>query len=266
MRAASRCTSTARRSVDQPCLLWARGTAAGRPWSWPHSAARKAVIDQCEAPKSRSLRARSSAWAASRCPTIAHCRPLSPRACLRARLGISASGQYVSLSGAVQCGADWIGSAPAGRGGPLRQPTGGVSPPAQRVSVACALMPSAAAGGQRRRSRDRRHPEQPVAARRDAVLTQSRRRCVRAAPIWQHSGAVMRLGRPCLEAVQVAPTPRIRPREVQRYCEAHDLNDASMSRPFNLKLHWSRLVWACRESNCQIQHIRTVTTRPDARP
>jgi hypothetical protein len=46
----------------------------------------------------------------------------------------------------------------------------------------------------------------------------------------------MRLGRPCVVGdVQVAPTPRIRPRGVQRYggSEAHG---ASKSRPSNLKL------------------------------
>ena len=62
-------------------------------------------------------------------------------------------------------------------------------------------------------------------------------------------GAVMCLGRPCVVgAVQVAPTPRIRPREVPRHggSEAHG---ASKSRPSNLKLAQAGvgrvLVWAC---------------------
>ncbi len=68
------------------------------------------------------------------------------------------------------------------------------------------------------------------------VLTERRRRWAHAAPIWQHSGAAVRSGRPCVVgAVQVAPTPRIRPREVprHRWSEAHG---ASNSRPSNLKL------------------------------
>ena len=102
-----------------------------------------------------------------------------------------------------------------------------------------------------------RHPEQP----------ESRRRCVRAASTLQYSGAVMRLGRPCLEAVQVAPTPRIRPREVQRYCEAHDLHDASMSRPSKLKLalvaYWyGPAVKVVAKSSI----FGWVTACPDARP
>ena len=70
----------------------------------------------------------------------------------------------------------------------------------------------------------------------DAVLTERRRRCLHPAPILQHSGTLMRLERPCVVgAVQVAPTPRIRPREVPRHggSEAHG---ASKSRPSNLKL------------------------------
>ena len=71
---------------------------------------------------------------------------------------------------------------------------------------------------------------------RVAVLTEQRRRCAHAAPIWQNSGPAVRLGRPCVVgAVQVAPTPRLRPREVPRHLgsEAHG---ASNSRPSNLKL------------------------------
>jgi hypothetical protein len=65
---------------------------------------------------------------------------------------------------------------------------------------------------------------------RVAVLTERRRRCVHPAPILPYSGAVMRLGRPCVVgAVQVAPTPRIRPREVPRH-------GGSEARPSNLKL------------------------------
>ena len=78
---------------------------------------------------------------------------------------------------------------------------------------------------------------------RDAVLTERRRCCVHPAPIWQHSGAVVRLGRPCvIGAVQVAPTPRLRPREVKR-CGGGEAHGASNSRPSNpaSSWHWSRI-------------------------
>ena len=85
-------------------------------------------------------------------------------------------------------------------------------------------------------------PSDSVAARlEDTVLTERRRLCVRAAPILQYCGAVMRSKRPCVVgAVQVAPIPRIRPREVERYggSEAHG---ASKPRPFRGRI----LVWAC---------------------
>ena len=71
---------------------------------------------------------------------------------------------------------------------------------------------------------------------RVAVLTERRRRCFHPAPILPYSGAGMRLRRPCVVgAVQVAPTPRIRPRETPRHggSEAHG---ASKSRPSDLKL------------------------------
>ena len=68
----------------------------------------------------------------------------------------------------------------------------------------------------------------------------------------------MRLGRPCVVgAVQVAPTPRIRPREVPRHrgSEAHG---ASNSRPSNLKLalvaYWYGLA-VCAVSYRRIRHI-----------
>ena len=77
-----------------------------------------------------------------------------------------------------------------------------------------------------------------------------------------------RLGRPCVVgAVQVAPTPRIRPREVPRHggSEAHG---ASNSRPSNLKLalvaYWYGLA-LCPESSRRIWHIRIVNARPGAR-
>ena len=71
---------------------------------------------------------------------------------------------------------------------------------------------------------------------RVAVLTERPRRCAHAAPILQHSGTLMRFGRPCVfGAVQVAPTPRIRPREVKR-CGGGEAHGASNSRPSNLKL------------------------------
>ena len=103
---------------------------------------------------------------------------------------------------------------------------------------------------------------------RVAVLTERRRRCAHAAAILQHSGAFMRLGRPCVVgAVQVAPTPRIRPREVPRHrgSEAHG---ASNSRPSNLKLalvaYWYGLA-LCAECSRHIWHIRIVNARPGAR-
>ena len=78
----------------------------------------------------------------------------------------------------------------------------------------------------------------------------------------------MRLGRPCVVgAVQVAPTPRIRPREVPRHrgSEAHG---ASNSRPSNLKLalvaYWYGLA-LCAESSRHIWHIRIVNACPGAR-
>ena len=103
---------------------------------------------------------------------------------------------------------------------------------------------------------------------RVAVLTERRRRCAHPAPIWQHFGPVMCLGRPCVVgAVQVSPTPRIRPREVPRHrgSEAHG---ASKSRPSNLKMalvaYWYGLA-LCAESSRHIWHIRIVNARPGAR-
>ena len=99
-------------------------------------------------------------------------------------------------------------------------------------------------------------------------LTERRRRCAHAAPIWQHSGPAVRLGRPCVVgAVQVAPTPRLRPPEGPRHrgSEAHG---ASNSRPSNLKLalvaYWYGLA-VCAESSRRIWHIRIVNARPGAR-
>jgi hypothetical protein len=93
---------------------------------------------------------------------------------------------------------------------------------------------------------------------RDAVLTERGQRCVHPAPILQHSGAVMRLGRPCVVgAVQVAPTPRIRSREAPRHGES-EAHGASKSRPSNLKLalvvYWYALA-LCTESSRHIRHI-----------
>jgi hypothetical protein len=71
---------------------------------------------------------------------------------------------------------------------------------------------------------------------RVAVLTERRRRCAHPAPILPYSGAGMRLRRPCVVgAVQVAPTPRIRPREVPRH-GGSDAHGASKSHPSDLKL------------------------------
>ena len=95
---------------------------------------------------------------------------------------------------------------------------------------------------------------------RVAVLTERRRRCAHPAPILpsRYSGPTMRLGRPVVVgAVQVAPTPRIRPREVPRHggSEAHG---ASKSRPSNLKLalvvYWYALA-LCTESSRHNRHI-----------
>ena len=87
----------------------------------------------------------------------------------------------------------------------------------------------------------------------------------------------MRLGRPCVVgAVQVAPTPRIRPREVPRH-GGRDAHGASKSRPSNLKLAlvacWygpavcavsSRHIWHIadgrRASGCS--HVTLSTGRP----
>ncbi len=93
---------------------------------------------------------------------------------------------------------------------------------------------------------------------RDAVLTKRRRRCVHPAPIWQHSGPTMRLGRPVVVgAVQVAPTPRIEPRGVPRHggSESHG---ASKSRPSDFKLalvaYWYELALGALSSR-RIWHI-----------
>ena len=103
---------------------------------------------------------------------------------------------------------------------------------------------------------------------RVAVLTERRRRSAHAAPILQHSGTLMRLGRPCVVgSVQVAPTPRIRPREVKR-CGGGEAHGASNSQPSNLKLalvaFWHGLA-LCAESSRHIWHIRIVNARPGAR-
>ena len=93
---------------------------------------------------------------------------------------------------------------------------------------------------------------------RDAVLTERRRRCAHPGPILPYSGAVMSLGRPCVfGAVQVAPTPRIRPREVPRH-GGSEADGASKSRPSNLKLalvadRYGSALYA--ESSRQIRHI-----------
>jgi hypothetical protein len=78
----------------------------------------------------------------------------------------------------------------------------------------------------------------------------------------------MRLGRPCVVgAVQVAPTPRIRPRKVPRH-GGSDVHGASKSRPSNLKLalvaYWYGLA-LCAGSSRHIWHIRIVNARPGAR-
>ena len=75
----------------------------------------------------------------------------------------------------------------------------------------------------------------------------------------------MRLGRPCvIGAVQVAPTPRIRPREALRHggSEAHG---ASKSRPSNLKLALVACWYGpavCAVSSRHIWQIRMVNAHP----
>jgi hypothetical protein len=93
---------------------------------------------------------------------------------------------------------------------------------------------------------------------RDAVLTKRRRRCACPAPILQHSGPTMRLGRPVVVgAVQVAPTPRIGPREVPRHggSESHG---ASKPRPSHMKLAFVACWYGpavCAEHSRRIWHI-----------
>ena len=108
-------------------------------------------------------------------------------------------------------------------------------------------------------------------------MTERRRRCAHPAPILPYSGPAMRMGRPVVVgAVQVAPTPRIRPREVKR-CGGSESHGASKSRPSNLKLalvaYWygpavcaerSRHIWHIadgkRASGCS--HVTLSTGRP----
>jgi hypothetical protein len=76
------------------------------------------------------------------------------------------------------------------------------------------------------------------------------------------------LGRPCVVgAVQVAPTPRIRSREVPRH-GGSEAKGASKSRPSDLKLalvaYWYGLALGA-ESSRHIWHIRIVNARPGAR-
>jgi len=103
---------------------------------------------------------------------------------------------------------------------------------------------------------------------RDTVLTERRGRYVHPAPILQYSGDAMRLGRPCVVgAVQIAPTRRIRPREVPRD-GGSEAYGASKSRPSNLKLavvaYWYEPA-VCAQRSRQIRHIRMVNARADAR-
>jgi hypothetical protein len=94
---------------------------------------------------------------------------------------------------------------------------------------------------------------------RDTVLTERRPRCVHPALILPYSGDVVCSERPrVFGAVQNAPIPRIRPREIQR-CGRSEAHGASKSRQSNMKLA------VCSESSRQIRHIRMVSARPDAR-
>jgi len=105
-------------------------------------------------------------------------------------------------------------------------------------------------------------PRATVVAAQTNDLTERRRRCVHPAPNLQYPrGLSCVLGRPCVVgAVQVAPTPRIRPREVQRSGGGSEAHGAGKPRPSSLKLAlvWSRtgmdLLCASKRSR-QIRHL-----------
>ena len=174
------------------------------------------------------------------------CRPLSPPGCVRIRLRIPPSLSWRNIGACRSAG-----------------------PPNSRLF---ARISSADAQARTRPAQSVDLLAKPRATgrceARVAVLTERRRRCAHAAPIWQHSGAAVRLGRPgVVGAVQVAPTPRIRLREVQR-CGGGEAHGASNSRPSNLKLalvaYWYGPA-VCAESSRHIWHIRIVNARPGAR-
>ena len=142
-------------------------------------------------------------------------RPLSPPNCIRTRLGIPPCALLAEY-----------------RGLPVTRQVEH-APRLADLEWRCVVSPAP--------SQSRRSAGKPRATGRceasDAVPTERRRRCVRAAPILQYSGAVMRLGRPCVVgATQVAPTPRFQPREVQRNIGARLMAQASKTRPSNRKL------------------------------
>jgi hypothetical protein len=153
---------------------------------------------------------------------------------------------------------------PGGISGPADHPARGTRASSRRSRILMHRL----ARGQPRPSICLRNPERPVAARRETpFLTERRRGCVHPAPILQHSGDAMRLGRPCVVgAVQVAPTPRIRPRGVQR-CSGSEAHGASKSRPSHMKLalvaYWYGPA-VCAVSSRHIWHIRMANARPGA--
>ena len=134
-----------------------------------------------------------------------------------------------------------------------------------RVSIADALASHAA-------SQSRRSAGEPPS---DRSLRGERHRSDGNATILRSCRADLAVFRGCfvvltsvrLWAVQVAPTPRIRPREVQRY-DGSEAHGASKSRPSNLKPASVACWYGCAvgaKSNRPNRHVRKANTRPDAR-
>jgi hypothetical protein len=122
------------------------------------------------------------------------CCPLSPPGCLRTRLGIPPS-----LS--------WRNTGACKPTGPRN------SPP--RACLECRCIMSHVASQSRRSARE---TPSDRSLRGESRRSDGKATTVIPAPILPYSGTFMRLGRPCVVgAVQVAPAPRIRPREVKRY-------------------------------------------------
>jgi hypothetical protein len=181
-----------------------------RRWVQPLAASAPSEDVACAA-QSRSLRA-SRLSPASPMPKHRR-RPLSPRGCLRTRLGI----------GTVSLRADMIRAS--------RSP-GRRTPRFRRAGVEWRCL-------RRGRAAYTRRP--PCGSQSDRSLRGERRRsngkettlCSCCADLAVFRG-VLRLGRPyVLGTVQVAPTPRIRRREVQRHggSEAHGAKTSRPSKP-----------------------------------